>query len=77
MAPRVKRQRVKKPILIKCGDNYINPNDVSLIRRIVKGNKSLYLVKFLSNPNPEFPTWVRDNEIESLLNHFNIIVTEE
>lgn len=64
----------KKPILIQCGKHFINPID---IRCITKVRRDLYVVKFFSDPNPQYPCWVKSHEIEQLLQHFNIIVSEE
>lgn len=66
-----------KPILIKCGSNYINPLDIQRILHIKKGNKDLYCVKFISDPNPTFACWVKGEDIEVLLEHFNIILSDE
>jgi hypothetical protein len=68
----------KKPRLIKCGNHYINPADVSHIRSITREfpsgkSKTLYVVDFISNPNPEWSCWIPDDDIGVLLNEFEII----
>jgi len=59
-----------KPSLIKVGQHYLDPNDVAGIKHC---KEDLYIVKLKSEPNPEFPLWMRTNSIEKLLKHFNII----
>ncbi len=66
----------KKPTLIKCGNHFINPEDVSRITKINKGGIDLYSVKFKSEPNPNFACWVHGPEIISLLEQFNIISSD-
>ena len=62
--------KIKKPILIKVGNHLIDPSDVSCISRIK--SKKLYIVRLKSQPNMEFPIWVNSNEIDSLINYFEI-----
>ena len=69
MAPRDNR-----PVLIKCGNHYIDPLE---IRQVSKVKRDLYIVKFKNDPNPEFPCWVKEADIEPLLNGFNIIVSDD
>jgi hypothetical protein len=66
--------RSKKPILIAVGNHMIDPNDVACITRI--NGKDLYVVRLKSQPNMEYPIWVRKNEIDALIEHFNIIVSD-
>lgn len=75
MAPRVvkaKKKKVLKPTLIKVGRHYISPGDIRCISE-VKGGR-LYIVKFYSEPNPEYPCFVEPKDIGVVLNHFNIVV---
>lgn len=67
-------KRAKKPILIKVGGHLIEPTDVSCISRI--RSKNLYIVRLKSQPNMEFPIWVGINQIETLLDYFNIITSD-
>lgn len=62
--------RPDAPILVKCGNNYIDPTQVSSIREVKNG--SLYIVKFKDDPNPVFPCWVNKGDIANLLSHFNV-----
>ncbi len=79
MAPRVtkklreKKEPEKKPILIRCGKHLINPSD---IRMITKVRKDLYIVKFYSDPNPEYPCWLKAENINILLERFEIIAED-
>jgi hypothetical protein len=60
-----------KPMLIKCGKHFINPDDVSSIRNVKNGK--LWIVKFKSEPNPEFGCFLDDkDEIAALLKYFDI-----
>lgn len=77
MAPKTTKRKSNKPTLIACGNHFINPLDISRITKVVKGNKTLYVVKFYSDPNPDFACWIRGSEIDSLLDQFNIIVSDE
>lgn len=79
MSPQRKQPKQKntKPILIKCGNNYINPLDIQRILHVKKGNKDLYCVKFISEPNPTYACWVRGSDIEILLEQFNVLLSDE
>jgi hypothetical protein len=70
----------KKPILVKVGNQFIEPSDVACITKCrtkaedEDGNRhTLYIVRLKSNPNPEYPIWVRgEAAIAKLLTHFAI-----
>lgn len=66
--------KVQKPVLIACGKHLINPSDIRIITKV---RKDLYVVKFFSDPNPTYPCWVEAKEINKLLNHFEIIVSDD
>lgn len=76
MSPRIvkKKNTVKKPILIKVGKHFISPSDIRCISEVKQGK--LYIIKFYSEPNPEFPCFVEPKDIGVVLEHFNIIVGE-
>lgn len=59
-----------KPILVKVGLHLIDPNDVACISRI--RDRKLFVVRLKSQPNMEYPIWVKTHEIEALLEFFNI-----
>lgn len=68
-----------RPLLVKVGNHLINPNDVRNISRVKVTmdddfeRKPLYIVKFISDPNPEYPIWIRGEEnIKKLTKHFRI-----
>lgn len=48
------------------GDDW-TPNDVPIERR------SMYIVRFVSDPNLQYPCWVEKKDIGALLAHFLII----
>ena len=80
MSPRkakvvAKKAQTKKPVLIKVGRHFISPNDIRCISEVKKGR--LYIIKFYSEPNPEFPVFVEPEQIGALLDHFEIIVSGE
>lgn len=64
----------KKPSLVKVGDHLIDILDVACISKTRTG---LYVVRLKSQPNMEFPIWVRKNQITALLEHFDIQVSDE
>lgn len=81
MAPRNKKLKIekldvkegkrnKKPMLIQCGKHLLSPTDVRVITKV---RKDLYVVKFFSDPNPEFPCWIEAKDIGNLLSQFDII----
>lgn len=72
MAPKVtKTKSIKKPILIKAGNHFIAPADIRCISSVKKGN--LFIIKFYSDPNPEYACFVEPEDIGAILNHFNIV----
>jgi hypothetical protein len=74
MAPRIKRKkRAPKPKLVRVGKHFISPNDV---RGITQVRDDLYIVKFYSEPNPNYPCWIKASEIGKLLEHFEIVDTD-
>lgn len=71
------KSRTKKngrPLLVKVGKHYISPSDIRCITQV---RKDLYVVKFYSDPNPEYPCWIESKYIALLLEQFNIIVSDE
>lgn len=74
MTKTTKKRGPKKPVLIQCGKHFINPADV---RAITKVRNKLYVIKFFSEPNPEWPCWVEEKHIGKLLEHFEIITTDD
>lgn len=66
------RRKIVKPVLIKVGKHFISPSDIRCISE-VKGGR-LYIVKFYSEPNPEYPCFVEPKDIDVILNYFNIVV---
>lgn len=65
---------MKKPTLIKVGKHMISINDVRCISHV---KKDLYIVKFYSDPNPTYPCWVDAKNIGALLEHFDIVSSDE
>jgi hypothetical protein len=59
-----------KPKLVRCGKTLINPLDVREIKQVKRG---LYIVKFISDPNPDYPCWVLEADIEPLIKQFEVI----
>lgn len=79
MSPKVaikrKPRKSKKPVLIKVGRHFISPADIRCISEVKKGR--LYIIKFYSEPNPEFPCFVEPEQIGVVLQHFEIIVGDD
>lgn len=78
MAPKAKvakkrkyTHRQTKPVLIQVGRHFIAPSDIRCISSVKKG--TLYIIKFYSEPNPEFPCFVTPEEIGKVLEHFDIV----
>lgn len=65
--------KTKKPTLIQVGRHLININDIRCITQV---RKDLYVVKFFSEANPEYPCWVEKKHIAALLEHFNIVTSD-
>lgn len=62
-----------KPILIRVGRSFVDPTDVVEIRDCSsKRHRNLWIVRLRSQPNPEFPLWCNEEELEALLEHFRI-----
>ena len=77
MTEKAKKPRAKKntkPVLVKVGKHFISPGDIRCITQV---RHNLYVVKFFSDPNPEYPCWIESKHIELLLAQFNIIVSDE
>jgi hypothetical protein len=60
----ISQVRVKE---VDPGDDDPWPDDVRPTER------SLYIVRMISNPNPEYPCWVEKKDIGVLLEQFNIV----
>lgn len=65
----------KRPTLVKVGNHLIDPTDIACISKVSNG--ALYVVRLKSQPNMEYPIWVKRHQIESLLGHFNILVNDD
>lgn len=70
----------RRPKLVKVGNHLINILDVSRITRIrgrdEETGKKLYVVKFTSDPNPEYPCWVSEDDMGFLMSQFNIVMED-
>lgn len=74
MSPRIVRKvkKTKKPVLIRVGRHFISPSDIRCISE-VKGGR-LYIIKFYSEPNPEYPCFVEPKDIGAVLDQFDIVI---
>lgn len=63
----------KRSILIKCGKHLIAPQDIRCITQV---RPKLYVIRFFSDPNPEYPCWVEEKDIQNVLEQFDIIEGE-
>jgi len=63
-----------RKILIRAGNHFIDPNDVAAIRPT--RNNDLFIVKLHSDPAPEFPLWMKADEVVELLTHFDVRSSE-
>lgn len=73
-AKRIRKSTVKtvKPTLIVVGESFVDPNDVSVIKKI-RSKTDLYIIHLKSQPNAQFPMWANGEEVALLIKHFNII----
>lgn len=62
-----------KPILIRVGENLVDPSDVAAICKIGGKHRDLYVIRLKSQPNAEYPFWTTEKELELLLEQFKII----
>jgi hypothetical protein len=69
-----------RPKLVKIGKHLINIQDVSRItqikRRDEESGKKLFVIKFTSDPNPEYPCRIDETDIAFLISQFNVIVDD-
>lgn len=64
----------KKLRVVKVGDHLIDPQDVSCVTKI--RGKDLYVVRLKSQPNMEYPIWVKEKELPPLLSQLEIVVED-
>jgi len=67
----VEPQMEGRPILIRVGNHFLDPKDVAVIRQ-VKSHKDLFIIKLHSDPNPQFPLWMKEAEVVELLRYFDV-----
>ncbi len=72
MSPRKKEHQ--KPLLMKVGNHLISPTDIRCISAVKKGK--LYVIKFYSEPNPEWPCFVEPKDIGIILDYFDIVESD-
>lgn len=65
-----KKKNLNKKTMVQVGDHLIDLNDVSSITKVRNG---LYIIKFISNPNPTYACWVATKDITQLTKYFNVI----
>jgi hypothetical protein len=61
-----------KPRLIRVGKHLIDPNDVAAIVKAGE-KKGLFIILLKSQPNAEYPMWVMESELGTLLEQFEIV----
>jgi hypothetical protein len=72
------KTRTKKnsvPTLVRVGNHFVDPTDVACISKI-KG-RNLYVIRLKSQPNMEYPIWANEREVNPLLTHFNLEISDE
>jgi hypothetical protein len=67
--PRAKKIH-PKPKLIKIGDHFVDPNEVLGFKR---ANEELYILKLRSEPESIHPLWIKVEDMEKALKHFEVI----
>lgn len=68
---RISQVKVKETVEDSPEDNDPWPDDRDF--RPARIERILYIVKFISDPNPEYPCWVEKKDIGVLLEQFNIV----
>jgi len=63
-------QNDTRPVLVKCGRAFVDPNDVSAIIQV---RNDLWIVKLKSEPNPTYPIWLHEHGFERFAPYFNLV----
>jgi len=64
------RQTDARPVLVRVGKHLIDPTDVAAITQVKKG---LWVIRLKSQPDMKYPAWAEEDELEKLLEQFNIL----
>lgn len=73
MQKKLNNKPIKKQ-MVKVGNHIIDPTDVAVITKVK--SKGLYVVRLKSQPNMEYPIWVKGDAIDTLLTYFDIKVED-
>lgn len=63
----------RKQAFIQVGEHLINPEDVAGIKH---AKRDLYILMLRSQPNPEFPIWIKEKDMELICKYFNIVCVD-
>lgn len=66
--------KVEGPTFVRAGKHFVALSDISMIRH---AKDDLYIVKLFSDPNPQYPMWIRERDVEQLARLLNIAVSFE
>lgn len=58
--------------LIQVGTSFVDPTDVAAIVAIAS-RPGLYVIRLKSQPDPEYPFWAEESELDLLLREFNLV----
>jgi hypothetical protein len=62
-----------KQTLVRIGKHYVDPHDVIGIKHAKDG---LYIILLKSDPEPQFPLWLKARDFEKAKDYFNIVGEE-
>jgi hypothetical protein len=60
---------INKPNLVKIGDHYLDPEMIAGIKQAKKG---LYIIMLKNEPEPQYPLWLSERELEAAKPYFDI-----
>lgn len=60
----------EKPLLVKIGKHYVAPDNVAGIKQAKDG---LYIILLKTEPEPAFPLWLKERDLEKAKQYFTIL----
>jgi hypothetical protein len=66
----MKEKGVKKVELVKIGKHYLDPTNIAGIKEAKCG---LYIIMLRSEPEPQYPLWLSEKDLDKAKKYFDII----
>jgi len=63
-----------KPQLVKIGKHYVDPENVAGIKQ---AEEDLHILMLRTEPEPQYPLWLNERELNHALQYFDILGEEE